>query len=49
MNWFLKEYDFIREYDLGYNIYPMVSKMIGYIPRDTEEQLNLFGGEESEI
>ena len=46
---YMKEYDFIREYDLGYNIYPMVSKMIGYIPRDTEEQLNLFGGEESEI
>lgn len=46
---YMKEYDFIREKEDGYNIYPMVSKMIGYIPKNTEEQLNLFGGEENEI
>lgn len=45
---YLKEYDFIREYDLGYKIYPMVSKLTGYIPKEKIEQLNLFGGEENE-
>lgn len=41
---YLKEYDFIRDYDGGYKVYPMVSKLVGYIPKDTTEQLNLFGG-----
>lgn len=41
---YLKEYDFIREYELGYKIYPMVSKLTGYIPKETKEQLDLFGG-----
>ncbi len=45
---YLKEYDFIREYDLGYKIYPMVSKLIGYIPKENIEQLSLFGGEVNE-
>ncbi len=45
---YLKEYDFIREDELGYKIYPMVSKLIGYLPKDSEEQLNLFGGIENE-
>lgn len=45
---YLKEYDFIREYDLGYKIYPMVSKLIGYIPKENIEQLSLFGGEANE-
>lgn len=41
---YLKEYDFIRDYELGYKIYPIISKLVGYIPKDKEEQLNLFGG-----
>lgn len=41
---YLKDYDFIRDYDGGYKVYPMVSKLVGYIPKDTTEQLNLFGG-----
>ncbi len=45
---YLKEYDFIREYEMGYRIYPSVSKMTGYIPKDNVEQLNLFGGLENE-
>ena len=45
---YLKVYDFIREYNLGYKIYPMVSKLIGYIPKEKIEQLNLFGGEVNE-
>ena len=43
---YLKEYDFIREYELGYKIYPMVSKLTGYIPKDTSKQLDLFGGKD---
>ena len=39
---YLKEYDVIREYDLGYKIYPIVSKLTGYIPKDDKEQMNLF-------
>ena len=39
---YLKEYDVIREYDLGYKIYQIVSKLTGYIPRDDKEQMNLF-------
>ena len=42
---YMKEYDFIKSEDLGYKVYPMVSKFIGYIPKDNKEQLNLFGGE----
>lgn len=45
---YLKEYDFIREYEYGYKVYPMTSKLIGYIPKDAIEQLNLFGGEQNE-
>ena len=45
---YLKEYDFIREYEQGYKIYPSVSKLVGYIPKDTTEQLNLFGGANNE-
>lgn len=41
---YLKEYDFIRDYDGGYKVYPMASKLVGYIPKETTEQLNLFGG-----
>ena len=41
---YMKEYDFIREYNSNYKIYPTVSKLTGYIPKDTYEQLNLFGG-----
>ncbi len=45
---YLKEYDFIREKELGYTIYPSVSKLVGYIPKDKEKQLDLFGGKENE-
>ena len=45
---YLKEYDFIRESKDSYKIYPMISKLIGYIPKDTTEQLNLFGGDYNE-
>lgn len=45
---YLKEYDFIREYEHGYKIYPMVSKLVGYIPKDANQQLNLFGGDQDE-
>lgn len=41
---YLKEYDFIRYDDSGYKVYPMVSKLVGYISKDNIEQLNLFGG-----
>ncbi len=42
---YLKYYDFIRESSGGYKVYPMISKLIGYIPKDDHEQLNLFGGD----
>lgn len=43
---YLKEYDFIREFDLGYKVYPSVSKLVGYIPKELkDEQLNLFEGD----
>ena len=45
---YLKEYDFIREFEQGYKVYPSVSKLTGYIPKDTLEQLELFGGAENE-
>lgn len=46
---YMKEYDFIREYELGYKAYPSISKLVGYIPKEDKEQLNLFeGGEENE-
>ena len=45
---YMKEYDFIREYHQDYKIYPMVSRITGYIPKDAIEQLNLFGGEMNE-
>ena len=41
---YMKEYDFIKTDDIGYKIYPMVSKFVGYIPKDDKEQLDLFGG-----
>ncbi len=45
---YLKEYDFIRVDDLGYKITPSVSRLVGYIPKDTTFQLDLFGGGVSE-
>lgn len=45
---YLEEYDFVREYEMGYKIYPMVSKFVGYIKKENQEQLNLFGGIENE-
>ena len=45
---YLKEYDFIRNSDLGYKIFPSVSRLTGFIPRDTTEQLDLFGGANDE-
>lgn len=45
---YLKEYDFIRDYELGYKIYPSISKLVGYVPKDKHEQLDLFGGVENE-
>lgn len=45
---YLKEYDFIREYEHGYKIYPMISKLVGYIPKNANQQLNLFGGDQDE-
>ena len=45
---YLKEYDFIRKYDDGYKIYPIISKLTGYIPKENKEQLDLFGGEVNE-
>ena len=41
---YMLEYDFIKKVDLGYKIYPIVSKFVGYIPKDDKEQLNIFGG-----
>jgi len=43
---YLVEYDFVRKSEFGYSIMPSVSRLIGYIPKDSEVQLNLFGGEE---
>lgn len=43
---YLKEYDFLRESEFGYKIYPMISKLVGYIPKEKEKQLDLFGGEQ---
>lgn len=45
---YLMEYDFIRDYELGYKIYPSISKLVGYIPKDRQEQLDLFGGVDDE-
>lgn len=45
---YMKDYDFIRDYDSSYKIYPMVSRLVGYLPKESEEQLNLFGGEVDE-
>ena len=42
---YMKEYDFIKEEDSTYLIYPIVSKFIGYIPKNYENTLDLFGGE----
>lgn len=41
---YMIEYDFLREYETGYKIYPAISKLVGYIPKEKDEQLNLFGG-----
>lgn len=47
---YLKEYDFIREKEENYKVYPIVSKLTGYILKQTKkeekeiEQMNLFGG-----
>lgn len=45
---YMIEYDFLREYENGYKIYPAISKLIGYIPKEKDEQLNLFGGRSDE-
>lgn len=42
---YMIEYDFMRETVEGFRLYPMISKMIGYIPKDSVTQLDLFGGE----
>ncbi len=42
---YMKEYDFIKEEENTYHIYPIVSKFIGYIPKNYEKTLDLFGGE----
>lgn len=44
---YMKEYDFIKEEENNFLIYPMVSKLVGYIPKEDMEQLSLFGGEEN--
>ena len=41
---YMIEYDFIEKIDLGYKIHPIISKLVGYIPKDDKEQLNIFGG-----
>ena len=46
--YYLKDYDFLRESEFGYKIYPMISKLVGYIPKEKETQLDLFGGEQDE-
>ena len=45
---YMMEYDFLREFETGYKIYPIVSKLVGYIPKETQEQLDLFGGTDNE-
>lgn len=45
---YMQEYNFLEQDDRGYKIYPMVGKLVGYIPKDDEEQLDLFGGSEYE-
>lgn len=45
---YMKEYDFIKETTLNFRLYPMVSKMVGYIPKEKTKQLDLFGGKENE-
>ncbi len=42
---YMKEYDFLREDNLDYKIYPSISKLVGYIPKEANEQLNLFGND----
>ena len=44
----MKDYDMIRENEGDYKIYPIVSKMTGYIPKDENVQTELFGGDEVE-
>ncbi len=41
---YLKEYEFLCETSDGYKIYPMVGRITGYIPKEKESQLELFGG-----
>lgn len=45
---YMIEYDFIRKYETEYRIYPIVSKLTGYITKEKEEQLDLFGGANNE-
>ena len=45
---YMKDYDMIRENEGDYKIYPIVSKMTGYIPKDENVQTELFGGDEVE-
>lgn len=45
---YMQEYDFIKEEENQYIIYPSISKLTGYIPKEETEQLNLFGGVNNE-
>ncbi len=46
--YYLKEYDFIKETELRYIIYPSIARMVGYIPKEKEVQLSIFEGVENE-
>lgn len=45
---YMSEYDFIRIYDNGFKICPAVSKFTGYIPKESDGQLDLFQDESGE-
>ena len=45
---YMEEYDFIREKEEFYKIYPMITKLKGIIPKEDIEQLDLFGGNVNE-
>ena len=46
--YYLIVYDFIKETDHQYILYPSVVRMIGYIPKEKEVQLSIFEGVEDE-
>ena len=45
---YMIDYDFLRKYENGYKVYPGVSKLTGYFPKEGTEQTTLFGGDMSE-